>query len=218
MGRAVVEGVGYAPAGDAIGHAGGRGVLAARSVSTGRSASRTPRSRSRRRCARRCIQCSSRRVRWRRWIWPPPDSPSGPCAPTSKIVRLSTAVWFSLAALAKETAILAPAALVGWEFVRLVAPVVPVAQRQRERLCGDSRPRLSSRAKLDGTAQLLTPADPSAPAHALVRLPLLAHRIRLRQSGILPLQRCRHAQPAALPAGPDRPPVASLRLHASCGC
>jgi len=34
---------------------------------------------------------------------------------------LATAVWFSLAALAKETAILAPLALAGWEMVGLVA-------------------------------------------------------------------------------------------------
>lgn len=33
-----------------------------------------------------------------------------------------TAIWFSLAALAKETAILAPAALAGWEILRLLAP------------------------------------------------------------------------------------------------
>jgi Dolichyl-phosphate-mannose-protein mannosyltransferase len=33
---------------------------------------------------------------------------------------LATVTWFSLAALAKETAILAPAALVGWELLRLV--------------------------------------------------------------------------------------------------
>jgi len=32
------------------------------------------------------------------------------------------AIWFSLAALAKETAILAPAALAGWEALRLVTP------------------------------------------------------------------------------------------------
>jgi hypothetical protein len=35
---------------------------------------------------------------------------------------IATAAWFSLAALAKETAILAPAALVGWEVVRLILP------------------------------------------------------------------------------------------------
>jgi hypothetical protein len=35
--------------------------------------------------------------------------------------RAAFAVWFSLAALAKETAILAPAALAGWELLRLVA-------------------------------------------------------------------------------------------------
>ena len=36
---------------------------------------------------------------------------------------IATAIWFSVAALAKETAILAPAALVGWELIRLVVPV-----------------------------------------------------------------------------------------------
>ena len=35
---------------------------------------------------------------------------------------LAVAVWFSLAALAKETAILAPLALAGWEVLRLLAP------------------------------------------------------------------------------------------------
>ena len=35
---------------------------------------------------------------------------------------VSLAVWFSLAVLAKETAVLAPAALAGWELLRLVAP------------------------------------------------------------------------------------------------
>jgi hypothetical protein len=35
---------------------------------------------------------------------------------------IATVIWFSLAALAKETAILAPAALVGWELVRFVVP------------------------------------------------------------------------------------------------
>ena len=34
----------------------------------------------------------------------------------------ATAIWFSLAALAKETAILAPAALAVWELLRLLAP------------------------------------------------------------------------------------------------
>jgi hypothetical protein len=36
--------------------------------------------------------------------------------------RLATAFWFSLAALAKETAILAPVALFGWELLCLVLP------------------------------------------------------------------------------------------------
>ena len=34
---------------------------------------------------------------------------------------MATAIWFSCAVLAKETAILAPVALVGWEFVRRIA-------------------------------------------------------------------------------------------------
>lgn len=37
---------------------------------------------------------------------------------------VSVAIWFSLACLAKETAILAPAALTGWEFVQRVLPPV----------------------------------------------------------------------------------------------
>ena len=32
------------------------------------------------------------------------------------------AIWFSLAALAKETAVLAPVALAGWEVLRLLMP------------------------------------------------------------------------------------------------
>ncbi len=36
--------------------------------------------------------------------------------------RVAVAIWFSLAALAKETAILAPAALASWEVLRFVAP------------------------------------------------------------------------------------------------
>ena len=41
---------------------------------------------------------------------------------------LATAVWFSLAALAKETAILAPVGLAAWEGLRFVAPVRLVRQ------------------------------------------------------------------------------------------
>src|SRR6478672_1287053 len=37
--------------------------------------------------------------------------------------RGATAIWFSLAALAKETAIVAPLALVGWELLRRFSPV-----------------------------------------------------------------------------------------------
>jgi hypothetical protein len=49
--------------------------------------------------------------------------------------RTATAVWFSLAALAKETAILGPVALVAWECVQLIFP------------------RLNRRAALDRTAE-----------------------------------------------------------------
>ncbi len=42
---------------------------------------------------------------------------------------VAVAIWFSLAALAKETAILAPLALAGWDAVRLVAPKRVVRRR-----------------------------------------------------------------------------------------
>ena len=45
---------------------------------------------------------------------------------------LAVAIWFSLAALAKETGILAPAALAGWELLRFVVPKRLVAQVARE--------------------------------------------------------------------------------------
>ena len=47
---------------------------------------------------------------------------------------VSVAAWFSLAALAKETAILAPAALAGWEALRLVAPRLSMQDRGPERI------------------------------------------------------------------------------------
>ena len=77
LGRAVVEVCRLRAASDALGHAGGRRILAARSISPG-PARRQHRGRDRLDvCARRCIQFSSRRVRWRRWISPPRDLPSG---------------------------------------------------------------------------------------------------------------------------------------------
>jgi hypothetical protein len=42
---------------------------------------------------------------------------------------VATAIWFSLAALAKETAILAPLALLGWEFLRLLVPAASSMRR-----------------------------------------------------------------------------------------
>jgi hypothetical protein len=57
---------------------------------------------------------------------------------------IATAIWFSLAALAKETAILAPAALVSWEILRVplnkyvgtAASGCPVEQRSTARRIG----------------------------------------------------------------------------------
>ena len=73
------------------------------------------------RFARRSILCSSRKARWPISIWPPPDLPSGACTAMSKGEHWQTALWFSLAALAKETAILAPLALFAWDFLMLRA-------------------------------------------------------------------------------------------------
>jgi hypothetical protein len=48
---------------------------------------------------------------------------------------IATATWFSLAALSKETAILAPLALLAWELVRITVPR-HMAPRRRERVPG----------------------------------------------------------------------------------
>ncbi len=45
----------------------------------------------------------------------------GDCALIWRSVRSAVAVWFSLAVMAKETAILAPVGLAGWEILRLLA-------------------------------------------------------------------------------------------------
>ena len=57
--------------------------------------------------------------------------------------RVATAVWFSLAALAKETAILAPAGLAVWEGLRFVAPQRFVAQYWDDHV-GTAAPSASS--------------------------------------------------------------------------
>ena len=85
--------------------------------------------------------------------------------------RWATAVWFSLAVLAKETAILAPLALFAWELLRSLLKLD--ARKRKRAYC--------VRAK--------APSSILDPARALVCLPLRAHRIRLRQPGVLPLQR-----------------------------
>jgi len=63
---------------------------------------------------------------WHKWIWLRQGLSSGGWRLICKEARSPTVLWFSLAALAKETAILAPLALAGWEMVGLFA---------RRRLC-----------------------------------------------------------------------------------
>ena len=56
---------------------------------------------------------------------------------------VSVAAWFSVAALAKETAILAPAALAGWEALRLIAPRLRMQDGGLERIgSGENRGRV----------------------------------------------------------------------------
>ena len=76
---------------------------------------------------------------------------------------VATAVWFSLAVLAKETAILAPAALVGWEILRRVVPARFVAQSGNDHV-GTAAPgcpvERSSTATARRTVSLLIPLLP----------------------------------------------------------
>jgi Dolichyl-phosphate-mannose-protein mannosyltransferase len=72
---------------------------------------------------------------------------------------VAVAIWFSLAALAKETAILAPAALAGWELLR------PVAQRRF--------PGQSSTWNYVGTAALGCPVERSSTGWSRRILPLM---------------------------------------------
>ena len=90
-------------------------------------------------------------------------------------------IWFSLAALAKETAILVPMALLLWEVsMRVITrhwrASEAEAVSQGESSIGTSGPRQS---RLERCR-----VHPCAPFSAgpLVRIPLRAHRIRLRQS------------------------------------
>ena len=73
---------------------------------------------------------------------------------------IATAAWFSLAVLAKETAILVPAALVGWELVRLAIPKW-------------SGPRSREENEFVGTAALGCPVERSSTAAARRIFPLL---------------------------------------------
>jgi hypothetical protein len=70
---------------------------------------------------------------------------------------VATTFWFALAALAKETAILAPMALAGWEILGLLARKSPLRKRWLEN--EDREPRASSVRRI---ASLLIPAMPLA--------------------------------------------------------
>lgn len=63
---------------------------------------------------------------------------------------IAVAIWFSLAALAKETAIIAPIALAGWEVARLAIPHFSLALSRRPRSALLSPDNLRVRAALEG--------------------------------------------------------------------
>ena len=116
-------------------------------------------------------------------------------------------LWFSLAALAKETAILAPLALFGWEVLGYFI------RRRREERCGGKMGRNSS--TCGQTHARAFSAACCRAAGGLVRLPLREDRLPAGQSRILSLQRCRHAQSSARPAGSGNAALATLRVFRS---
>jgi hypothetical protein len=76
---------------------------------------------------------------------------------------VATAIWFSLAALAKETAILAPLALFLWELVRLIVPHVgTAAQACPERTRRGCPVERSSTASMRRILSLILPLLPLA--------------------------------------------------------
>ncbi len=108
--------------------------------------------------------------------------------------RWQTAAWFSLAALAKETAILAPLALFAWEllgyFIRLLAKGSAKETRWKEIL-----PPAGRRTRW---LYLLLPILPLAVWYAYH---YCEDGLPAGQPRLCSLQRFRHAQSAALPAG-----------------
>ncbi len=109
------------------------------------------------------------------------------------------ALWFSLASLTKETAILAPLALFAWD---VLSPLLPARDGNRWRQASGLEFR---------------PASGSASSsRRLVRLPLLADRFCFRQSGILSLQRRGHTQSSADIAGAAGSPVANRSATFIC--
>ena len=112
-----------------------------------------------------------------------------------------TALWFSLAALAKETAILAPLALLAWDLISRLAGL----QKWKHLATGVSPPSAEPNA---ASASALA-------ADGMVCLPLFADRNGFRQSGIFPLQRGGNASASANPAGIAHPPVADVWIPPS---
>ena len=75
--------------------------------------------------------------------------------------RLATALWFALAALAKETAILAPVALAGWEIIGLLARKTRLRDLAGLRKCANVISG-SNRGSARRIASLLLPVLPLA--------------------------------------------------------
>jgi hypothetical protein len=99
---------------------------------------------------------------------------------------VATAIWFSLAALAKETAIIAPLGLAGWEVLRLYASktaapkiaIDSVALAARLKTCPDTNPHSDTRAESFGSACENEGVPPASIQHTLAlllpALPLIA--------------------------------------------
>jgi len=109
----------------------------------------------------------------------------------------AAALWFSLAALAKETAILTPVALLAWA---LICP--QMTRLARQRIC---LPTLVGEFPFWLRSPLLVSGMPT----------LLAHWICVRKPGIFPIQRAGNDGPAANSAGAWHARLAGVRILAS---
>ena len=112
---------------------------------------------------------------------------------------VATVVFLALAPLAKETAIITPMALLGWE---LLCPLLTGKQWQGEAWCFQGQNWLRSISLLLCTAATA----------AVVRLPSLSHRILAGQSGISALQPRRNLDPIARGSRHTDPVVAFVGI------